>query len=170
MNLNDQVRNTTYLSLQRLSGRMILQPVLKVSVSDASVYSFSMSIGPTWCGGNLGLKLRLRAPKSGWTSSSEKSTSMLIRRSSALVTPLEAHLFAAGLHHEEAPLEIVRDSEEMLAVSIECRLLDRVSIGILPMGLKSFPLQSKWLHKTRAACSQTKMVSLLEESSPWDVA
>ena len=46
MNLNDQERNTTYLSFQRLSKRMILQPVLKVSVSNASVYNSSMSIGP----------------------------------------------------------------------------------------------------------------------------
>ena len=46
MNLNDQERNTTYLSFQRLSGRLILQPVLKVSVSDAFVYGSSMSIGP----------------------------------------------------------------------------------------------------------------------------
>ena len=137
MNLNDQERNTTYLSFQRLSGRLILQPVLKVSVSDAFVYGSSMGIGPGLMCGNLGLKLRLQAPKSGWTSSSEKLTSMLIRRSSALVTPLEAHLFAAGLHHEEAPLEIVRDSEEILAVSNECCLLDRVSIGILPVGSNS---------------------------------
>ena len=46
MNLNDQERNTTYLYFQRLSGRMVLQPVLKVSVSNASVYSSNMSIGP----------------------------------------------------------------------------------------------------------------------------
>ena len=46
MNLNDQERNTMYLSLSRLSGRIILQPVLKMSVSDASVYSSSMSIDP----------------------------------------------------------------------------------------------------------------------------
>ena len=46
MNLNDQERNITYLSFQRLSGRLILQPVLKVSVSDAFVYGSSMSIGP----------------------------------------------------------------------------------------------------------------------------
>lgn len=40
-----------YLSLQRLSGRMVLQLVLKVSVSDASVYSSSTSIdlGQMWC-------------------------------------------------------------------------------------------------------------------------
>ena len=46
MNLNDQERNTTYLSFQRLSGRLILQPMLKVSVSDAFVYGSSMGIGP----------------------------------------------------------------------------------------------------------------------------
>ena len=49
-NLNDKGRNTSYLSLLCLSRRMILQPALKVSVFDASIYSSSTSIGPslTW--------------------------------------------------------------------------------------------------------------------------
>ena len=44
----------------------------------------------------------------------EKLASMSIRRSLASVTPPEAPLPTADLRREEAPLEAVRDSEEML--------------------------------------------------------
>ena len=63
---------------------------------------------PAWRGGNLGPKLCLWVPKSGWTSFPEKSTSMSIRRFSAHVNPLEAPLPIAGLCREEAPLESTR--------------------------------------------------------------
>ena len=39
-------RNTAYLSLLRLGGKMILQPGLKVSVSDTAGYCSSISISP----------------------------------------------------------------------------------------------------------------------------
>ena len=66
-------------------------------------------------------------------------TSALMRRSSVRITLLEAPLPAAGLHHEEAPLKIVQDSEETLAVLTERRLLGRVSMGIPPVGLGHHP-------------------------------
>lgn len=43
---NDKRRKTAYLSLPRLSERMILQPTLKVSASDTAVYRSNMSISP----------------------------------------------------------------------------------------------------------------------------
>ena len=123
----------------------------------------------TWCGGNLSLKLRLWVPKFGWTSSPEKLAPMSISRSSAHITLPEAPLPGAGLHHEEALLETIRDSEEMLVISIECHLLDRVSIGIPLVDLGLSPSQSKWLHRTQAACSPAEMVLLSEESSPLEL-
>ena len=45
-NLNDKEGNATYLSPSRRCGRMIIQPMLKVSVLDASVYGLGSSIGP----------------------------------------------------------------------------------------------------------------------------
>ena len=112
-----------------------------------------------WHGGKLGLKLHLWAPKSGWISSLEKSAFMSMRRSSASVTSLEAPLPIASLHCEEAPLETILYSEEALAVLTEHCLLDWVSIGILPVGLGSSPLQSKWLCRTWAALLPAEAVS-----------
>ena len=94
---------------------------------------------------------------------------MLIKRSSVRIAPPKAPLPVADLHREEAPLEIVRDSKETLAVSIECRLLDWVSIRIPPASLLSSPPWSKWLSKTQATCSSVEVVSTSEESSLWDV-
>ena len=104
---------------------MVLQLALKVSVFDASAYSSSATIGPSL------------------TSSPEKLASMSIGRSSTHVTPPEAPFLVANLRHEEALLEIVRYSEETLAVSTKRRLLERVSMGIPLVGLGSSPLQSK---------------------------
>ena len=61
------------------------------------------------------------------------------RRSSAGISTLEAPLHVVDICHKKAPLEIVPDSEETLTVSIEHRLLDCVSIGILLVGLVSSP-------------------------------
>ena len=147
-NLNDKRTNIAYLSLLCLSKRMILQPTLKVSVSDTTIYSSSKSISSGLAWWEHGLKLRLWAPKSNKTSSQEKTASMSMRTTLAHVFPLEALLHKAGLRHEEAPQEIVRDSEETLAVSTEHRLLDRVSIRISLMSLVSSPSQPKWLCRT----------------------
>ena len=123
-----------------------------------------------WRGGNLDLKLRLQAPKSGKTSSLEKLASMSMRRSLARVAPLKAPLLVTGPCRKEAPLEIVRDSEETLVISTERRLLDWVSIRILSASLLSSPLRLKWLCKTRVDRLPVEIVSSSEESSPWDVA
>ena len=45
-NLNDQEGNTTYLSPSRRCRRMVLQPPLKVSVPDTSIFNSNVSIGP----------------------------------------------------------------------------------------------------------------------------
>ena len=119
---------------------------------------------PARHGGNLNLKLRLQMPKSSKTV--EKSASMSMKRSSTRVAPLEGPLPVANLHCEEALLEIVWDSEEMLAVSTKHRLLNWVSIRIPPVGLVSSPLQLKWLCRTQAAYSLAEVVSSLDEVSP----
>ena len=98
---------------------------------------------PAWYSENLSLKLRLQAPNSDKTSSPEKSASISITRSLAQTSPPKAPLSLANLHHEEAPLEIVWDTKEMLAVSTECRLLEQVSIDILPASSVSFSPWSK---------------------------
>ena len=98
---------------------------------------------PTWYGKNLSLKLRLQAPNSDRTSSPEKSASISMTRSLAHISPPKAPLSLANLHHEETPLEIVRDTKETLAVSTECRLLEQVSIDILLASSVSFSPWSK---------------------------
>ena len=46
-NLNDQEGNATYLSPPRICERMILQPMLKVSILDVSIYGMSTRIDPS---------------------------------------------------------------------------------------------------------------------------
>ena len=64
-------------------------------------------------------------------------------RSSAIVAPLEPPFSITDVCREEVLVEIVWDSEEALIVSAKRRLLDRVSMGILPVGLMLSPLRSK---------------------------
>ena len=44
--LNDQEGNATYLSPSHWCRRMILQPMMKVSILDASIYGLRMGVGP----------------------------------------------------------------------------------------------------------------------------
>lgn len=81
---------------------MVLQPSLKVSVSDTSIHGFGVSIGPNllW-----------------W----EPRPQTLPPSAPVRISPLEALLPLAGLHCKEAPLETVWDLEETLAVLTERR-------------------------------------------------
>ena len=108
--------NATYLSLPHLNRRMILQPMLKVSVSDASVHGSNTSIGLSLTGWEP--RLQTAPPNSSRTSSLEKSASMSMTISSTHTSSLKAPLPLADLRRKVAPLEIVWDLEETLAVSI----------------------------------------------------
>lgn len=71
-----------------------------------------------------------------------------------------------SMRHEEALLEIMRDSNEELDILTERRLLEWVSKGILPVGLASSPPRSKWLCKTQVSCSPTNVVSSSKKEAP----
>ena len=49
----------------------------------------------------------------------------------------ERPLTLIDLHCEVAPQETIWDSDETLAISTDCRLLDRISKDMLPIGLVS---------------------------------
>ena len=144
-------------------------PTLKESVLDASMVRVR-ALASAWCDGNLGLILRLWVPNSCRTSSPAKTSSMSIRMSPSCTSPSKAPLPLIDRCSEVASLEIVRDSDKTPAVSMERRLLDLISMGILSVGLGSSSPQSKWLYKTQAACSLAEVISTSEEPSPWDVA
>ena len=121
---------------------------------------------PAWCGGDLSLRLRHQTPNSSRTSGPTRPSSMSMRISSSCTAPLEAPLPLTNLRREVAPLEIVWDSDETLAVSTDHHLLDRVSIGMPLMSLGLSPLQLKRLYKTRATRLLAEAVSSSEESPP----
>ena len=141
---------------------MILQPALKVSVSNTAIYHFSTSIG-------LGLMWQESRPQTAPPSS--RINLLLFRQISLYVKKviLSWCLSFRGLSPCSQTFLPV-DSEETLSVLTERRLLDQVSIGISPVSLVSSPLQSKWLCRTRASCSPAKVVLSSEEASAWNIA
>ena len=93
-NPNDKRRNTTYLSLPRLGGRMILLPAPKVNVSDIAIYRSSISISPSLTWRESRFKPCLLAPEL-ISSFLDKLASISKRRSSAGVFVRKTHVCIA---------------------------------------------------------------------------
>ena len=109
---------------------MILQPLLKVSVLDASIYGLSASVSPSLMWWKPRLQIMPSSAKLQQDLGPRKVIIYVYEDVFGLHRSSRGPLPLTSLRCEVAPLETVWDSDETLVVSMKHRLLDCVSMGI----------------------------------------